>query len=102
MASAYFLGMVVGVPLALAVLAILAGYLFGDSDAEVLDWRPTRSPEREAELQLSELDQLRASLKALRQRHSALPARENRRTSAAHRRAATTVPSSAPASTSDG
>ena len=78
MASAYFLGMVVGVPLALALLAVLAGYLFRDSDAEVLDWRPTRSPEREAELQLSELDQMRASLEALRRRHSALPAQENR------------------------
>jgi hypothetical protein len=78
MASAYFLGMVVGVPLALALLAILAGYLFRYSDAEVLDWRPTRSPQREAELQLSELDQMRASLKALRQRRSTLPAQENR------------------------
>jgi hypothetical protein len=78
MASAYFLGMVVGVPLALALLAILAGYLFRYSDAEVLDWRPTRSPEREAELQLSELDQMRASIEALKRRHSALPAREDR------------------------
>jgi hypothetical protein len=78
MASAYFLGMVVGVPLALALIAVLAGYLFRDSDAELLDWRPTRSPEREAELQLSELDQLRASLDALRQRHATLPAPEHR------------------------
>ncbi len=78
MESAYFMGMVVGVPLAIALLAILSGYLFRDSDAEVLDWRPTRSPEREAELQLSELDQLRASLTALRQRQSTLPAREHR------------------------
>ncbi len=78
MASAYFLGMVVGVPLALALLAILAGYLCRDRDTEVLDCRPTRSPEREAELQLSELDQMRASLDALRRRHSALPAQENR------------------------
>jgi hypothetical protein len=78
MASAYFLGMVVGVPLALALLAILSGYLFRYSDAEVLDWRPTRSPQREAELQLSELDQMRASLEALRQRRSTLPAQENR------------------------
>jgi hypothetical protein len=78
MASAFFLGMVVGVPVALALLAILAGYLFRDSDAEVLDWRPTRSPEREAELQLSEVDQMRASLEALRRRQSALPAQEDR------------------------
>jgi hypothetical protein len=78
MASAYFLGMVVGVPLALALLAILAGYLFRYSDAEVIDWRPTRSPQREAELQLSELDQMRASLEVLRQRRSTLSAQENR------------------------
>jgi hypothetical protein len=78
MASAYFLGMVVGVPVALALLAVLAGYLFRDSNAELLDCRPTRSPEREAELQLSELDQLRASLAVLRQRHSTLPVQEYR------------------------
>jgi hypothetical protein len=78
MASAYFIGMVVGVPLALALLGVLAGYLFRYSDAEVLDWRPTRSPEREAELQLGELDQMRASLEALRQRHPTAPAQEHR------------------------
>jgi hypothetical protein len=78
MNSAYFLGMVVGVPLALALLAVLAGYLYHRGDAEMLDWRPTRSPEREAELQLSELDQMRTSLEALRQRHSTLPEQHSR------------------------
>lgn len=78
MANAYFLGVVLGVPLAICLLAMLVGHLHRDRDTEVLDWRPARSPAREAELEFSELEQLRASLEALRQRRSALPAVENR------------------------
>ena len=44
MAGTYFLGMVLGVPLVIFVLALLAGYLNRDRDAEVLDWKPTRLP----------------------------------------------------------
>jgi len=50
------------------VLAMLAGYLNRDRDAEVLDWKPTRSPEREAQLEINEIDQMRASLSELRRR----------------------------------
>ncbi len=65
MAGTYFLGMVLGVPLVIFVLALLAGYLNRDRDAEVLDWKPTRSPEREAQLEINEIDQMRASLSEL-------------------------------------
>jgi hypothetical protein len=57
---------------------MLVGHLYRDRDAELLDWQPTRSHEREAELELSELTQLRASLEALRRRRSTLPAVESR------------------------
>ena len=66
MAGTYFLAMVLGVPLVIFVLALLAGYLNRDRDAEVLDWKPTRSPEREAQLEINEIDQMRASLSELR------------------------------------
>jgi hypothetical protein len=78
MANAYFLGMVLGVPLAICLLAVLVGHLYRDRDAEVLDWQPARSVEREAELELGELDQLRACLEALRRRRSTLPEVESR------------------------
>jgi hypothetical protein len=71
MAGTYFLGMVLGVPLVIFLLALLAGYLHRDSDAEVLDWKPTRSPEREAELAVNDIDQMRASLSELRRRRGA-------------------------------
>lgn len=74
-ASTYFLGMVLGVPLVIFLIAVLVGYLYRDSDAEVnakvLDWKPTRSPEREAELALGDVDQMRASLSELRRRRGA-------------------------------
>jgi hypothetical protein len=68
MADVYFVGMAFGFPLMILVLSMLAGYLSRRSDAEVLDWKPTRSPEREAELALNDIDQMRASLNDLRHR----------------------------------
>jgi hypothetical protein len=57
----YFLGMVLGLPLVLLAIALLAGHLYHDGYAELLDWKPTRSPEREAELQLSDVQQMLAA-----------------------------------------
>jgi hypothetical protein len=56
--EAYFLGMVVGVPLLLLVVALIAGYFHRDGYQELLDWKPTRSPEREIELELSDVEQM--------------------------------------------
>jgi len=78
MTNAYFLGMVLGVPLAICLLAVLVGHLYRDRDAEMLDWQPARSAEREAELELGELAQMRASLEALRRRRTTLPEAEDR------------------------
>ena len=71
MADLYFVVMAFGFPLMILVLSMLAGYLSHRSDAEVLDWKPTRSPEREAELALNDIDQMRASLSNLRHRRGA-------------------------------
>jgi hypothetical protein len=67
----YFLGMVLGVPALLVVIALLAGYLHKDGYAELLDWKPTRSPQREVELELTELDQMLAAQNRYRRRRGA-------------------------------
>jgi hypothetical protein len=66
MAGLYFVAMAFGFPLMILVLSMLVGFLSRRSDAEVLDWKATRSPEREAELALNDIDQMRASLNDLR------------------------------------
>jgi hypothetical protein len=58
MAGLYFMAMVFGFPLTIFVLS-------------VLDWKPTRSPEREADLAVNDIDQMRASLNDLRHRRAA-------------------------------
>lgn len=59
--QAYFLTMVLGVPLLLLSLALIAGHFHRDGYAELLDWKPTRSPEREVELELSDIQQMLAA-----------------------------------------
>lgn len=71
MTSVYFVVMIFGLPLMIFVLSMLLGYLCRRSDAEVLDWKPTRSPEREAELAVIDIDQMRPSLNDLRRRRGA-------------------------------
>lgn len=71
MAQAYFLAMVLGLPLALVALALLAGYVHGDGYSDLLDWKPTRSPQREAELELSEVEQMLAAQNRHRLRRGA-------------------------------
>jgi len=69
--EAYFYGMVLGLPLVLLALALVAGYLHGDGYAELLDWQPTRSPQREAELEMGDVEQMLAAQNALRRRRGA-------------------------------
>jgi hypothetical protein len=71
MAHLYFLAIVLGFPLVLLLLALVGGYLYRGRDAELLDWKPTRSPEREAELSINDVDQMRASLENLRHQRRA-------------------------------
>jgi hypothetical protein len=71
MTGAYFVGMAFGFPLLILALSLLLGYLSRRSDAEMLDWKPTRSPAREAELALNDINQMRTSLNDLRRRRDA-------------------------------
>ena len=61
MAHAYFLVMALGVPLALLFLAMLGAAFYRDGDGKLLDWRLTRSPQREAELQDDDVNQMLAA-----------------------------------------
>jgi hypothetical protein len=61
MAQAYFLLLALGFPVTILVLAVLAG-LFHPGCDDVLDWKPIRSPQREAELHRGEVDQMLAAL----------------------------------------
>jgi hypothetical protein len=71
MTETYFLGVVLGLPLLMLAIALLAGYLHRDENAELLDWKPTRSPEREVELELSDVDQMLAAQNRHRRRRGA-------------------------------
>ena len=71
MAHLYFLAMMLGFPLVIILLALVGGYLYRGRDAELLDWKPTRSPAREAELAINDINQMRASLNDLRRRRDA-------------------------------
>jgi len=52
-----------------AVMAL--GYFYPGTGAEVLDWRPTRSIELEAELELDDIDQMLAAQNERRRRRGA-------------------------------
>jgi hypothetical protein len=71
MAQIYFLAMVVGVPLCIVLIAMLAGYFYPGGPEEILDWKPTRSPAREAELQRLEVDQMLAAQNRYRRQRGA-------------------------------
>jgi hypothetical protein len=57
MAELYFVALALGVPAILVLLAMLAGLAHPDV-TDVLDWKPTRSPKRNAELKSSEIGQM--------------------------------------------
>jgi hypothetical protein len=49
---------VVGIFGLLLLLVLALGRFYPGSGADVLDWRPTRSPELEAQLEVDDLDQM--------------------------------------------
>lgn len=71
MAQAYFLAMVLGGPLLLLLIALIAGGLYGGSAEELLDWRPTRSPQREVELEHGDVQQMLAAINRYRRMRGA-------------------------------
>jgi hypothetical protein len=70
MGGFYFLIVGLGVPLSLLAIAMLAALFARDGYPE-LDWKPTRSPKREAELELSEIGQMLAALTRYRRQRGA-------------------------------
>jgi hypothetical protein len=67
----YFFSMVLGFPLVVLALALIAGYFHRDGYAELLDWKPTRSPELEVELELGDVEQMLAAQNRHRRRRGA-------------------------------
>lgn len=48
--NSYFFVMVAGPPLLLLAIGLVAQHFYRGGYEQLLDWKPTRSPEREAEL----------------------------------------------------
>ena len=71
MVETYFLLMVLGLPLLLVVISLFAGFFYREGPEELLDWRPTRSPEREAELEHGDVVQMLDALNRYRRRRGA-------------------------------
>jgi hypothetical protein len=67
----YCLIVVLGLPLLIVVIAMLGGCFYRGGNERLLDWKPTRSPSREAELQHGETDQMLASLNRYRRMRGA-------------------------------
>ncbi len=54
----YFLVMVLGVPALILAVAIVGAWLHGEDSEQLLDWRPTRSLKKEAELSLGDAQEM--------------------------------------------
>jgi hypothetical protein len=70
-AHGYFLLMVLGLPLALLTIAMLAGRFYRDGYERLLDWKPTRSPKREAELSIGDTEQMLSAINRYRRSRGA-------------------------------
>jgi hypothetical protein len=70
-AETYFLIMVLGLPALLLAISLLAGFLYREGPEELLDWRPTRSLEKEAELEHGDVQQMLAALNRYRRQRGA-------------------------------
>ncbi|MGO9762000.1 MAG: hypothetical protein ACLP1Q_12155 [Solirubrobacteraceae bacterium] len=67
----YCLIVVLGLPLLIVVIAMLGGCFYQGGNERLLDWKPTRSPSREAELQHGETEEILASLNRYRRMRGA-------------------------------
>jgi hypothetical protein len=58
------------------VAILLLGLYHPKSGAEILDWKPTRSPELEVQNEIDDMEQMIAAQNALRARHGKAPRSE--------------------------
>jgi hypothetical protein len=65
-ANGYYLLMIIGVPVAFLLIAMWGFVFHRHDDAEVLDWKPTRSPQREAELHVGDTQEMLDALNRYR------------------------------------
>jgi hypothetical protein len=63
-----FFAFAFGVPFVLLIIAMVASRIYPGENSDLIDWKPTRSPETEVRLHSGEIDQMRASLNELRRR----------------------------------
>jgi hypothetical protein len=71
---ALFFVLVFGTPALLIAVAIFGAHFYQGGDEELLDWKPTRSPETEARLHSSDIAQMLAAQNRYRRRRG-LPER---------------------------
>jgi len=62
---------IIGIVLLAIVAVVLLGIFYPGSGAEQLDWRPTRSPELEAQNDIDDLAQMQAAINAKRRARGA-------------------------------
>ncbi|MHB1538656.1 MAG: hypothetical protein ACYCUM_03130 [Solirubrobacteraceae bacterium] len=53
-----FLLVVLGTPAAICIVAVIGAHFHEQDNAELLDWRPALTPEREAQLRHREVDEM--------------------------------------------
>jgi len=70
-ANTYFFATVLGLPLLILAIAMLAGRFNRDGNEHLLDWKPTRSPSREAELRVGDIEQMLGALNRYRRSRGA-------------------------------
>ncbi len=67
----YFFLLVLGTPALLIAVAVLGAHFYKGGDEELLDWKPTRSPETEARLHKSDIAQMLAAQNRYRRQRGA-------------------------------
>ena len=66
-----FAVIIIGIVLLFLLAVVLLGVFYPGSGADQLDWKPTRSPELEAQNDIDDLDQMQAAINAKRRARGA-------------------------------
>lgn len=67
----YFLLMVLGLPVALLAIAIVGAHFHREGTEQLLDWKPTRSARKEAELYVGDAQEMLEALNRCRRSRGA-------------------------------